>query len=99
MAYELVDEALQAVSLERQVERQAAESLLEEAIAMAARVASGPPIAHRLAKLMMRQGLTMDLRAFLEMSAAVESITLSSGDHAEGMAAARQKRKPRFTGV
>jgi enoyl-CoA hydratase/carnithine racemase len=40
----------------------------------------------------------MDLETSLEMSAAVEVITLSSGDHVEGMDALREKRRPEFKG-
>jgi enoyl-CoA hydratase/carnithine racemase len=69
-----------------------------EAEALAARLAAGPPVAIRLAKLMMRRGAQMDLETALQMAAAAESITLSSEDHAEGMAAMREKRRPRFMG-
>lgn len=73
--------------------------LVEAAEKMARRIASGPPIAIRLAKTMMRRGMSMDLETSLEMSAAAEAITLSSGDHAEGMDALRQKRRPKFKGI
>jgi enoyl-CoA hydratase/carnithine racemase len=66
---------------------------------MALRIAGGPPIAIRLAKNMMRRGLSMDLETSLEMSAAAEAITLSSTDHVEGMEALRQKRRPKFKGI
>jgi hypothetical protein len=35
--------------------------------------------------------MSMDLETSLEMAAAAEAITLSSSDHAEGMAALRKK--------
>lgn len=75
-----------------------AEELIETANKMARKIAAGPPIAIRLAKTMMRRGMSMDLETSLEMSAAVESITLSSYDHLEGMQALRQKRRPKFKG-
>ncbi|HIF73314.1 MAG TPA: enoyl-CoA hydratase [Dehalococcoidia bacterium] len=74
------------------------EDLIGTAEKMARRVASGPPIAIRLAKTMMRRGMSMDLETSLEMSAAVEAITLSSNDHVEGMVALREKRRPDFKG-
>ena len=74
------------------------ENLLATAEKMARRIASGPPVAIRLAKMMMRRGMSMDLETSLEMSAAVEAITLSSSDHVEGMNALRGKRKPEFKG-
>jgi len=72
--------------------------LISTAEKMALSVAAGPPIAIRLAKTMMRRGMSMDLETSLEMSAAVEAITLSSKDHVEGMAALREKRRPDFKG-
>ena len=75
------------------------EQLYESAKKLANKIAQGPPIALRLSKLMMRQGLSMDLRSFLEISSATESITLSSNDHSEALMARRHKRKPKFSGV
>lgn len=73
--------------------------LIDNAVALAERIASGPPIAIRLAKTMMRRSLDVSLETSLAMSAAAESITLSSADHLEGMAAARERRSPRYKGV
>jgi enoyl-CoA hydratase/carnithine racemase len=72
-----------------------------EAVTMklAGKIAAGPPIAHRLAKMMMYRGLDMDLDTAMQMAAAAESITLSSADHAEGLAAARERRKPEYRGA
>jgi 2-(1,2-epoxy-1,2-dihydrophenyl)acetyl-CoA isomerase len=75
------------------------DKLLAEADALARRIASGPPIAIRLAKTMMRRSLDVTLETSLAMSAAAESITLSSADHLEGMTAARERRAPRYKGV
>ncbi len=90
------EEALAAGFLNRIVPEN---ELLAEAHNLAARIASGPPIAIRLAKTMMHRSLGTDLATSLHISAAAESITLSSKDHAEGMAAARDKRVPRYRGV
>ena len=73
--------------------------LIGKAQDMARSIACGPPIATRLAKTMMRRGLSMDLKTSLEMAAVAESITLSSNDHVEGMEALRQKRRPKFKGI
>jgi enoyl-CoA hydratase/carnithine racemase len=75
------------------------EELIGKAQDMARSIACGPPIAIRLAKSMMRRGLSMDLKTSLEMAAVAESITLSSNDHVEGMEALRQKRRPKFKGI
>ena len=75
-----------------------AERLADDAADLARRIAAGPPIAMRLAKMMLYRGLEMDLETAMQAAAAAESITLSSADHSEGMAAMREKRKPKFTG-
>lgn len=90
------EEALAAGFLNRIVQ---ADQLFTEAHKLAARIAAGPPIASRLAKMMMHRSLGMDLATSLQISAAAESITLSSEDHAEGRAAARGKRAPGYRGV
>lgn len=90
------EEALDAGFLNRIVP---AAELLSGAQSFAAHLAAGPPIAIRLAKTMMRRSLGVDLETSLHMSAAAESITLSSADHLEGMQAAREKREPRYRGV
>jgi enoyl-CoA hydratase/carnithine racemase len=89
------EQALQAGFLNRVVP---AGELLEEARSLAVRLAARPPVASRMAKIMMRRSLSMDLETSLQMSAAAESITLSSRDHIEGMAAARAGRVPRYEG-
>ena len=65
-------------------------------MAMAQRIAAGPPIAIRLSKLMLYKGLEFDLETALKMAAAGETITLSSQDHVEGVAAFREKRDPEY---
>ena len=65
---------------------------------MARKIAQGPPIAIRLAKLMLYKGLEFDLETAMQMAAATETITLTSQDHQEGLAAFREKRQPRFIG-
>jgi enoyl-CoA hydratase/carnithine racemase len=72
---------------------------LEEFTAkMAQKIAHGPPIALRLAKLMLYKGLEFDLETAMDMSAAAETITLTSRDHREGVAAFREKRQAEFRG-
>jgi enoyl-CoA hydratase/carnithine racemase len=75
------------------------EELLDAAEKMARRLAAGPPIAIRLGKTMVRHGMSTDLETSLEMAAAAEAITLSSSDHAEGMAALRQKNVRNLKGT
>ena len=74
------------------------EELEKETMALANKIASGPPIAIRLMKMQAYKGLEMDLETALEMAAACETITLTSEDHKEGVAAFREKREARYQG-
>ena len=65
---------------------------------LAAKMAGGPPIALRLAKLNLYKGLEIDLETAMKFAAASETITLSSEDHREGAQAFREKRRPKFSG-
>ena len=65
-------------------------------MAMAERIAAGPPIAIRLSKLMLYKGLEFDLETAMKMAAAGETITLTSRDHIEGVAAFREKRDAQY---
>jgi enoyl-CoA hydratase/carnithine racemase len=76
-----------------------AEELEAATMEMARKIASGPPIAIRLAKLLLYRGLEFDLDTTLKMAAAAETITLTSEDHREGITAWREKRKPIYRGI
>ena len=76
----------------------AADRLEEETMALAQRIAQGPPIALRLDKMMIYKGLGTDLETALAFASACENITLHSQDHLEGVMAFTQKRKPQFRG-
>ena len=75
-----------------------ADELERETMALARKIANGPPLAMKLVKLQVYKGLDMDLETALQMAAACETITLSSEDHKEGVAAFREKRQARFQG-
>ena len=75
-----------------------ADELEKETMSLARKIADGPPISLKLMKLQVYKGLGMDLDTALQMAAACETITLSSEDHKEGVAAFREKRKPVFKG-
>lgn len=72
--------------------------LLREAHALARRIAAQPRIATRLAKRLLRESQHVRLAEFLELSAAFQAIAHESEDHAEAVAAIREKRAPHFTG-
>lgn len=75
------------------------EKLDEETMALARKIAAGPPIAIRLAKMQLYKGLEMDLETAMQMAAACETITLTSEDHQEGVAAFREKRAASYKGL
>jgi 2-(1,2-epoxy-1,2-dihydrophenyl)acetyl-CoA isomerase len=75
-----------------------AESLLDEAHALAARLAAGAPRALALTKRALNRSLETDLESALEYEAFLQGIAGRTADHAEGLRAFLEKRPPRFTG-
>ncbi len=74
------------------------EDLEKETTALATKIASGPPIALRMAKLQVYQGLNMNYEAALGLAFACVSTALNSEDHLEGIKALVEKRLPEFQG-
>ncbi len=74
------------------------DKLLEEARALAARIAVNPPQALRLSKRLLRESHHARLNELLELSAAFQAMAHESADHAEAIAAALEKRAPIFVG-
>ena len=74
------------------------DQLLATVRAFADRLAEGPPLALALAKSAVYRGLDLDLAAAFDYAATAEAITLTSEDHAEGVRAFRERRKPKFIG-
>ena len=75
-----------------------ADQLDDITMELAQKIASGPPISLRLMKQMLYKGLQMDLETVMQIAATGSSITLSSEDHREGVAALREKRPAEFKG-
>jgi enoyl-CoA hydratase/carnithine racemase len=74
------------------------EKLQEEGMALARKIALGPPIAMKLTKMLIYKGLNMEFQTALQMAAACETITLTSEDRKEGVKAFLEKRTPQFKG-
>ncbi len=75
-----------------------ADKLMEEAGALAARLAKAAPLALGLAKRALNRALESSLEDALEYEAQLQSIAGRSADHKEGVAAFVGKRPPTFTG-
>ena len=75
-----------------------ADTLMEEALALAAKIAAQPPHALRLAKTLLKQGQTTSYDTLMEMSAAAQAISHLTEDHMEGVDSILEKRPAKFTG-
>lgn len=89
------DEALRIGLVHRVVP---ADALLTEAHAMADRLAASAPTALALTKAALERTWAIDLDTALADEARSQGIAGATADHAEGLAAFREKRPPRFTG-
>jgi enoyl-CoA hydratase/carnithine racemase len=74
------------------------ESLLDEAVTLARRVAANPPRSLRVAKRLLVDSQAMRLTEVLEMSAALQALVHETPDHSEAIDAFLAKRPPTFTG-
>ncbi|MBX7528145.1 crotonase/enoyl-CoA hydratase family protein [Qipengyuania vesicularis] len=74
------------------------DALMDEAKALAAKVAAMPPHALRQAKNLMRQGRSTSYDGALEMAANAQALMHSTQDHMEGVDALIEKRAPSFRG-
>jgi len=75
------------------------ESELDDAVlALARKIADGPPVVVRMIKRATYQSLRTDLRTSLDLISSHTGVVGLMSDSAEAMAAFREKRKPRYTG-
>lgn len=75
-----------------------ADALMDEARALAAKIAAMPPHALRQTKMLLRQGQQTNYDSALEMAANTQAMMHTTADHTEGVAALIEKRGAVFTG-
>jgi enoyl-CoA hydratase/carnithine racemase len=76
----------------------ASDSLLDETLAVASRIAANAPIAVRQAKHAIHGGLQMPLAEGLEFEIEAYNQTVPTEDRREGVRAFNEKRAPQFKG-
>lgn len=74
------------------------ELLDDHAMAFAKRLAAGAPLAVRYTKMAVNQLVKQALTTAFDYSISMELLTFHSEDHAEALAALKEKRPPRFEG-
>jgi enoyl-CoA hydratase/carnithine racemase len=74
-----------------------AAQLMDEARALAGRIAANPGTGLRMTKRLMREGQHMRLESLLEMSAGFQAVCHKTAHHVEAVNAFVEKRKPDFS--
>src|SRR5690606_31804136 len=75
------------------------DQLMGETYRMARHIAAGPPLAIRMMKKAVLQGLNMDIASHLEQVSSHMAVLFSTEDHQEAMNAFKEKRQPVFKGT
>ena len=76
----------------------APEDLLDGALKVAGQIAANGPVAVRLTVAGLRNGAHRSLDAALQYEALAQPVTFATADLAEGIAASKERRTPKFTG-
>jgi len=74
------------------------DKLMDEAMALAKRIAVNPPHALRMGKRLLREGERTSLQTLLDMSASMQALAHKTEDHVEAISAFVEKRQPVFKG-
>jgi enoyl-CoA hydratase/carnithine racemase len=74
------------------------ERLMDEALGLARKIASRPPLAVRMMKRAVQEGQTSTLRNHLDYVSSQLALLSQTQDHQEAARAFLEKRKPEFTG-
>jgi enoyl-CoA hydratase len=72
------------------------EPFLDEVLQMAAQIAGNAPLATRFTKVALAGGGHATFEDALQWEALAQAVTMGSADHLEGLAAVRERRRPRF---
>jgi 2-(1,2-epoxy-1,2-dihydrophenyl)acetyl-CoA isomerase len=74
------------------------ETLQEEALKVAGKLAQGPGKAYGMMKKLIDHSLTSSLEEILEQERITQTLMVATEDHQEGIAAFKEKRRPVFQG-
>ena len=74
------------------------DDLVDEALALATRLASGPPYAVRTTKRAINRIMQRVSQDVMPFSLAIEGLSMATDDHREAVAAFTEKRQPQYTG-
>jgi enoyl-CoA hydratase/carnithine racemase len=74
------------------------DTLLDDALAVASRIAGNAPVAVRLTLAGLRSGAHHSLEDALQYEALAQPVTFATSDLTEGLEAAKDRRRPDFTG-